>query len=57
MKPEYIDIHSHTNFSDYDEDREAVIKRALGNGVWMINVGTELETSKKAIEIAHQYKE
>ncbi len=57
MSPEYIDIHSHINFSDYDEDRGVVVKRALDNGVWMINVGTKLDTSKKAIEIAHQYKE
>lgn len=56
MSPEYIDIHSHINFSDYDEDREAVIKRALDSGVWMINVGTKIDTSKKAIEIAHQYE-
>ena len=53
----YIDIHSHLNFKAFDEDREAVIKRALDNNTWMINVGTQVDTSKKAVEIAHQYKE
>ncbi len=55
--PKYIDIHSHINFKAFDEDRDAVIKRALDNDTWVINVGTQADTSKKAIELAHQYKE
>ncbi len=54
--PLYIDIHSHVNFKAFDDDREAVIARALDAGVWIINVGTQLDTSKKAIEIANQYE-
>lgn len=54
--PEYIDIHSHLNFNAYAEDREATIKRALDEKVWMINVGTQLDTSKSAVELAHQYE-
>jgi len=53
----YIDIHSHVNFKAFDEDREEVIKRALDNDTWMINVGTQADTSLKAIEIAHKYTE
>ena len=56
-EPKYIDIHSHINFSAFDKDRDAVIARALDNGTWIINVGTQIDTSKKAIELAHQYKE
>ncbi|MCR4334508.1 MAG: TatD family hydrolase [Patescibacteria group bacterium] len=56
MTSKYIDIHSHVNFKAFDEDRETVIGRALDNNIWMINVGTDLETSKKAIDIAGQYK-
>ncbi|KKP85935.1 MAG: Hydrolase, TatD family, partial [Candidatus Nomurabacteria bacterium GW2011_GWA1_35_8] len=41
----------------FDEDRDAVIKRAFDNNTWLINVGTQVDTSKKAIEIAHKYKE
>src|SRR3989344_5880472 len=55
--PKYIDIHSHVNFKAFDEDREAVIKRALENNTWVINVGTQVDTSKKAIEMAHEYPE
>lgn len=55
--PKYIDIHSHVNFTAFDEDREEVIKRALDNDTWIINVGTQVDTSKKAIELAHKYKE
>ena len=57
MTPKYIDIHSHVNFKAFDEDRDAVIKRALDAGTWVINVGTQIDTSRKAIEIAHQYEE
>ncbi len=55
--PKYIDIHSHVNFSAFDGDRDAVIRRALENDTWVINVGTQKDTSKKAVEIAHQYDE
>jgi TatD DNase family protein len=50
-----IDTHAHLNFSAFDEDREAVIKRAIDGGVWMINAGTKYSTSKKAVEIASSF--
>lgn len=55
--PKYIDIHSHVNFKAFDEDRDDVIRRALDNDTWVINVGTQLDTSKKAVEMARAYKE
>jgi len=55
--PQYCDIHTHVNFTAFDADREATIKRALDAGVWMINVGTQKDTSAKAVEMANQYKE
>ena len=55
--PKYIDIHSHVNFKVFDEDRDAVIARALLNDTWVINVGTQIDTSKKAVEMADEYKE
>ncbi len=54
--PHYIDIHSHVNFNAFDADRDDVIKRALENDTWVINVGTQKSTSKKAIEIAEMYE-
>ncbi len=50
-----IDTHSHLNFFDYDNDRDKVIKECLNNNVWMINIGTDYESSKKAIEISEKY--
>jgi TatD DNase family protein len=55
--PTYIDIHSHINFKAFDQDRDAVIKHALDNDTWVINVGTQLDTSRKAVEMAHHYEE
>lgn len=51
----FVDIHCHLDFKDYDKDREAVIKRTLDAGGGMINVGVDVETSKKSIELAHTY--
>ena len=50
-----IDTHCHLNFKDFENDREEIIGRCLTNDIWMINVGADLETSKKAIEIAEKY--
>ena len=55
--PKYIDIHAHVNFSAFDVDRDEVIKRALANDTWVINVGTQIDTSRKAVEMAEQYPE
>lgn len=55
--PKYIDIHCHLNFKVFEEDYDAVIKRALENDTWLINVGTQIDTSRKAVELAYQYGE
>ncbi len=57
MTPKYIDIHSHVNFKAFDLDRDEVIKRALDNDTWVINVGTQADTSRSAVELAHKYTE
>ena len=51
-----IDTHAHLNFDTFKGDFDEIIERALKNDVWMINIGTNYETSKKAIEIAEGYK-
>jgi len=50
-----IDTHAHLNFVAFNKDREEVIKKCLEENVRMINIGTNYETSKKAIEIAEKY--
>lgn len=57
MKFQYIDTHAHVNFPEFDEDRDMVLKKALNEGVFVINVGTDIESSKRAISIADQYEE
>lgn len=57
MSPKYIDIHSHVNFKAFDDDRDEVIERALDNDTWVINVGSQIDTSRKAVELAHKYPE
>ena len=52
-----FDSHTHLNLSGFDKDREEVLERSLKEGVFMINVGTLYENSKKAVEMSHQYKE
>lgn len=55
--PKYIDIHAHTNFVLFDEDRKDVISRAFLDDTWIINIGTQYDTSKRAVEIASEYNE
>jgi len=52
-----IDIHAHVNFSAFDADRDAVIARALDSGTAMINVGTQIDTSRAAVELTRKYPE
>jgi TatD DNase family protein len=49
---QYIDIHCHLDFPDYDADRVGVLARMREGGVGAITIGTDLESSKKAIKIA-----
>src|SRR6056297_117922 len=51
-----FDTHAHLNFKDYDEDRKELLQKTLDKGVGMINVGADLKTSKKAVEIAQKYE-
>lgn len=53
----YIDIHGHINFPEYDADREEVIKRAHDAGVGIIVVGTDLESSRRCVELAEKHEE
>lgn len=50
-----IDTHCHLNFQAFSKDADEVIRRALDNDVWLINVGSQLETSRKAVGLAEKY--
>jgi TatD DNase family protein len=53
-----IDAHCHLNFEAFDKDYEEIIKRAKDCGVEIIiNTGTSIESSLKAVELAQKYQD
>ena len=52
-----IDTHGHVNFNAFKEDSSEVLRRTLKEGVWVVMPGSQLSTSKRAVEMAEQYKE
>lgn len=53
-----VDTHVHLHFPQYETDRDEVVRRAIQGGVGcFINIGTDLEDSKKAIAVAEAYPE
>ncbi|MEW6665941.1 MAG: TatD family hydrolase [Thermodesulfobacteriota bacterium] len=51
------DSHAHLDMPEYDQDRDEVLKRAFQAGVRrIIAIGTDLESSLKALEIAGKYE-
>ena len=57
MSHELIDTHCHLDFSDFDSDREEVIKVAQEGGVAkIINIGCNLKRARKSIEISQKHE-
>lgn len=54
--PKYFDIHSHLNLKDYDLDVEKVIARLKEADTHTIVIGTDLENSKRALELAEKHE-
>jgi TatD DNase family protein len=54
MQFDYIDIHSHLNLAPLTETQEAVLAKMRELNIGTITVGTGLETSQVAIEIAEK---
>jgi TatD DNase family protein len=51
-----IDSHAHLDFPQYDSDRDKVIKEGFDKGLEaVVNIGVDLETSRKSIELAEKY--
>lgn len=51
----YFDAHTHVQFAAYGDEKEAVIARAREPGVGMNVVGTQIDTSRAALELARQH--
>jgi len=54
MSYKYIDTHAHVNINAFKDDAEAVISICADEGVVIINVGTQQDTSQRAVELAEQ---
>lgn len=54
---DYFDSHTHMQFAAYDKDRDDLMKQTLEEEVGMINVGTNLKTSKDALSLANKYSD
>jgi TatD DNase family protein len=51
-----IDSHAHLDFPQFDSDRDEVIRRGFENGLEaVINIGTDLETSRRSIALASRF--
>lgn len=50
--PEIIDTHAHLSTAEFDRDRDAVVARAESAGVSFIEVGFDVDSSRKSVEIA-----
>lgn len=53
----FLDAHTHAHFAAYDADRDEVIRRALRNQVWLVNVGTERASSAAAVALTREFPE
>ncbi len=52
----FFDSHSHLDASQFDDDRELMIKRTQLNQIdFILNPGADLPSSQKAVELANRY--
>jgi len=56
MKLEYIDIHSHIYFPDFDKDREEEIEKMKKDGIGTICIGTNLQSSTLCLDLAKKHE-
>jgi TatD DNase family protein len=55
MQPKFFDAHTHVNLAAFGGDYKEAISRALSSGVGLVNIGTQKDTSLRAIEIAREF--
>lgn len=52
----FVDSHCHVHFRAYKDEQDALIKKTLESGVFMVTVGTDRVTSQEAILCAEKYE-
>lgn len=54
--PKYFDVHSHLNSPEYEDDLDEVIGRLKTTETNTIVIGTDLGSSRRAVELAEKYE-
>jgi TatD DNase family protein len=52
----YVDAHCHIQFEQYEEDDSMLIEQMRNDGVAVVVVGVDYESSKKAVELAMKHE-
>ena len=56
-RPEFVDTHAHMNLPEFRLDHVKALHRAEHAGVRrIVNIGTQLESSRRAIALAYEYE-
>lgn len=53
----YIDTHTHVNLRAFKDDAKETIQRALEASVAVVNVGTQIDTSRQAVDLLGDFPE
>lgn len=56
MKYFLIDTHAHLNIAAFDTDWKEIAEKTLERGIGIVNVGTQQDTSRRAVEIAESFE-
>jgi TatD DNase family protein len=51
-----FDTHCHLNFSVFKNDYDEIIKKCLDENIFLVIVGSNYKTSKRAVEISENYE-
>lgn len=51
-----IDTHAHLNFNIFKDNGKEIIKNCLDRNIQIINIGSQYDTSKRAVAMAKEYK-
>jgi len=51
-----IDTHAHVNFAAYKDDWKEIVEKCLASDTGIINVGSQLSTSRRALDLAQKFE-
>lgn len=51
-----FDTHAHVNFRSFKDDAKETLQRALDSGVSVVNIGSQIDTSRQAVELANEFE-